>query len=93
MLLRFRSLFLALVVGALLVSIVATAYPLFLSASENQLLASAIDVTTVTPYGMGVAYQSTDVGFRSREPGDGGGTLWERREEVFSEEGPRAATR
>ena len=89
-LLRFRSLFLALVAGALLVSIVATAYPLFLSASENQLLASAIDVTTVTPYGMGVAYRSTDVGFRSREPGGGGGTLWERREEVFSEEAARS---
>ena len=101
-LLRFRSLFLALVVGALLVSVVATAYPLFLSASENELLASAIDVTTVTPYGMGVAYRSTDVGFRSREPGEvggegagegageGGGTLWERRGEVFSEEAARS---
>jgi hypothetical protein len=87
-LLRFRSLFVALLVGTLLVSVVATAYPLFLSASENGLLASAIDVSTVTPYGMGVAYRSTDVGFRSREPG--GATLWERREEVFTAEAARS---
>lgn len=82
-LLRFRSLFAALAVGTFLVTVVAAAYPLFLSASENELLASAIDVATVTPYGMGIAHRSTEVGLRERAP-DGEGLLWERRGDAFA---------
>jgi len=82
-LLRFRSLFTALAVGVFLVSVVAAAYPLFLSASENDLLASAIADPTITRYGMGVAYGVTDQEL-SPDPGDR--TSWERREEAFSEE-------
>ncbi|MGZ8598261.1 MAG: hypothetical protein ACXWXB_08695 [Actinomycetota bacterium] len=82
-LLRFRSLFVALVVGTFLVAVVAAAYPLFLSASENELLASAIDDATVTPYGMGIAYRSTEVGLLERAP-DGEGLLWERRGDAFA---------
>ncbi len=82
-LLRFRSLFAALAVGTFLVTVVAAAYPLFLSASENELLASAIDDATVTPYGMGIAHRSTEVGLRERAP-DGEGLLWERRGDAFA---------
>lgn len=82
-LLRFRSLFAALAVGTFLVTVVAAAYPLFLSASENELLASAIDDATVSPYGIGIAHRSTEVGLRERAP-DGDGLLWERRGDAFA---------
>ena len=82
-LLRFRSLFAALAVGTFLVTVVAAAYPLFLSASESELLASAIDDATVTPYGMGIAYRSTEVGLLQRAP-DNEGLLWERRGDAFA---------
>ena len=84
MLLRFRSLFASLAVGAFLVTVVATSYPVFLSASENELLGAAIADATVTRYGMGVAYRSTDVSLTRPSP-DGSGTLWQRRGEVFTE--------
>jgi putative ABC transport system permease protein len=86
-LLRFRSLFAAFAVGALLVAVVASAYPMFLSASQNDLLRAAIANGTVTPYGMGLAYRSTDV------PIDAGGArvpLWERRGEAFAAEAARS---
>jgi putative ABC transport system permease protein len=80
-LLRFRSLFAALAVGVFLVSVVASAYPMFLSASQNDLLGEAIDDGTVTPYGMGLAYRSTDVPIDAV----GGRTpLWQRRAEAFA---------
>ncbi|MET0801744.1 MAG: hypothetical protein ABWZ53_11320 [Actinomycetota bacterium] len=89
-LLRFRSLFAALAVGAFLVSVVATAYPLVVSASENELLASAIGNATVTPYGMGVAYRSNGVGFDQAFPGSGE-LIWQEREDVFTQEAARSA--
>ncbi len=82
-LLRFRSLFAALAVGVFLVSVVAAAYPLFLSASENDLLASAIADPTVTRYGMGIAYGATDQAL-SPDPGEPRG--WTRLGKAFSEE-------
>ncbi|HET9311761.1 MAG TPA: hypothetical protein VFP41_11140 [Actinomycetota bacterium] len=82
-LLRFPSLFAALAVGVFLVSVVATAYPLFLSASQNDLLASAIADPTVTRYGMGIAYGASD---QVLSPDTGGRTIWERRGKEFSEE-------
>ena len=88
-LLRFRSLFAALTGGAFLVCLVAAAFPLFLSAAENELLASAIDDPGVTPYGMGIGYRSTEVGI-SQPAADGKGTLWERRGEVFTAEAGRS---
>ena len=85
--LRFRSLFAAFAVGVFLVSVVASAYPMFLSASQNDFLATAIDDGTVTPYGMGLAYRSTDV------PIDAAGAqvpLWQRRAEAFATEAARS---
>lgn len=83
-LLRFRSLFAALAVGAFLVAVVSAAYPSFLSASQSDLVASAVENPTVTPYGMGFAYKSTDV--RPSQRGPGGGVLWREREASFTEE-------
>src|SRR5215204_1395562 len=82
-LLRFRSLFAAFVVGTFLVSLVASAYPMFLSASQNDLLADAIGNGTVTRYGMGLAYRSTDVPI---DADDGRVPLWRRRGEAFTAE-------
>jgi putative ABC transport system permease protein len=79
-LLRFRSLFLALAAGILVVAVVAAAAPLFVSAAENDLLASEIANPTVTPHGMGIAYTSTRLGFDERF---GGVSLAEARGEAF----------
>ena len=88
-LLRFRSLFTAFVVGSFLVSVVASAYPMFLSASQNDLLADTIDNGTVTRYGMGLAYRSTDVPIDA----DGGRVpLWRRRGEAFASEAARSSS-
>ena len=88
-LLRFRSLFTAFVVGSFLVSVVASAYPMFLSASQNDLLADTIDNGTVTRYGMGLAYRSTDVPIDA----DGGrAPLWRRRGEAFAAEAARSSS-
>ncbi|HWC70496.1 MAG TPA: hypothetical protein VG993_04960 [Actinomycetota bacterium] len=86
-LVRFRSLFAALAVGTFLVSVIATAYPTFLSASQSDLLASAIADPTVTRYGMGVAYGATHQVLSSDT---GGRTIWQRRESAFSQQVARS---
>src|SRR5580765_2515564 len=53
-LLGYPSLFAALALGAFLVVVSTTAYPLFLSASGGALVRSAIDDPTVTRYGAGI---------------------------------------
>ena len=87
-LLRFPSLFAALSVGVFLVSMVATAYPLFLSASENDLLASAIADPTVTRYGIGISYGSTHLAFASVASGER--PLGEQRGRAFAKEVARS---
>ena len=62
-LVRYPGLLAAVVVGALLLSLVAAAYPLFLSRSEGELLESAIANPTITPYGAGMFYSVTNVRF------------------------------
>ena len=62
-LVRYPGLLAAVVVGALLLSLVAAAYPLFLSRSEGELLDSAIANPTITPYGAGMFYSVTNVRF------------------------------
>jgi putative ABC transport system permease protein len=80
---RFPALFSALVLGAFLVAVAVASYPLFISSSESELLASQIAEPLVTPYGMGVMYRSTNIGFT--DPGPGGeGVLYRRRGEVFA---------
>jgi putative ABC transport system permease protein len=88
-LLRFRSLFAALAVGVFLVSVVAAAYPLFLSASENDLLDSAIADPTITRYGMGIAYGATD---QALSPDPGNPRSWTRLGKAFSDEAAASET-
>ena len=82
-LLRHPSLFAALALGAFLVVVSTVAYPLFLSASGSALVTSAIDDPTVTRFGAGIIYTSTNVRFDKASP-DGHGLLSDRRREVFS---------
>jgi hypothetical protein len=74
--------------GALLVVIAATSYPLFASASENELLRAGIADRLVTPYGAGFTYRSTHVVFKART--DDGSSVWRRRAEVFSRQTARS---
>ena len=83
-LLRHPSLFAALALGAFLVVVSTVAYPLFLSASGSALVASEIDNPTVTRFGAGIIYTSTNVPFDKASP-DGHGLLSDRRREVFSQ--------
>ena len=83
-LLRHPSLFAALALGAFLVVVSTVAYPLFLSASGSALVSSAIDDPTVTRFGAGIIYTSTNVRFDKASP-DGHGLLSDRRREVFSQ--------
>ncbi len=81
-LLRHPSLFAALALGAFLVVVSATAYPLFLSASGGALVRSAIGDPTVTRYGAGITYTVTNVPFAKASP-DGHGLLIDRRLQLF----------
>lgn len=60
-LLRYPGLLGAVVLGSLLVSLVASAYPLFVSRSEGTLLASELRDPTVSRYGAGILYSVTNV--------------------------------
>ena len=82
-LLRYPGLLGAVTLGALLVALVAAAYPIFLSRSEGQLLASQIAGPTVTRYGAGVFYGVTNVRFGERAY-VGSGTQLERLDEAFA---------
>jgi putative ABC transport system permease protein len=60
-LLRYPGLLTSVLVGALLLSLVAAAYPVFLSRSEGALLATEIADPTISPYGAGMFYGATNV--------------------------------
>ena len=76
-LVRRPALLAAVMLGALLVTVVSTAYPLFLSASDSNILASAVAQPDFTRYGTGLEYRSTDIPFDAKAP-DGGSLLQER---------------
>ena len=65
-LVRYPGLLAAVVVGALLLSLVAAAFPLFLSRSEGDLLRARIMDPTVGRNGAGLFYSITNVGFREK---------------------------
>ena len=83
-LLRHPSLFAALALGAFLVVVSSTAYPLYLSASGGALVRSGIDDPTVTRYGAGITYTVTNVRFAKASP-DGHGLLIDRRLQLFDD--------
>jgi hypothetical protein len=68
-LVRYPGLLAAVVVGALLLSLVAAAFPLFLSRSEGDLLREGITDATIGRNGAGLFYSVTNVGFRERVRG------------------------
>ena len=78
-LVRYPALFAAIALGAMLVVVVSTAYPLFLSASDSDLLASTMARPAFTPYGSGLGYRSTHIPFDATGP-DGGSLLQERQD-------------
>jgi hypothetical protein len=88
-LLRYPGLFAAAIIGSLLMSFVAAAYPMFLSRNQAELLQKQIGSPTVTRYGAGVFYGMTNVGFREETPE--GDRLMDRLNELFdrvSADGP-----
>jgi hypothetical protein len=72
------------VVGAVLLSLVAVSYPLFLSRSEGELLRSKISDPTISPYGAGMFYGVTNVRLKERAPGQKRQLLADRLDEVFA---------
>ena len=68
-LVRYPGLLAAVVVGALLLSLVAAAFPLFLSRSEGELLHEGIRDPTIGRNGAGLFYSVTNVHFREKARG------------------------
>jgi len=94
-LVRYPGLLAAVVVGALLLSLVAAAYPLFLSRSEGELLDSAIANPTITPYGAGMFYSVTNVRFGEKVRRGSDVLLEDRLDQEFTRlasEGPHLAS-
>lgn len=92
-LVRYPGLLAAVVVGAVLLSLVAAAYPLFLSRSEGELLRAEIANPTITPYGAGMFYSVTNVRLEERVP-RGEELLSDRLDEEFTRlaaDGPHLA--
>mgnify|MGYP003396416794 FL=1 len=57
-LLRFPALFVSIAVGALLLALAASAYPLFISASASELVKARIDDPTYTRWAVGMMYRN-----------------------------------
>ena len=82
-------------VGALLLSLVAAAYPLFLSRSEGELLEAEIANPTITPYGAGMFYSVTNVRFKEKVGRGSNELLADRLDQEFTRlaaEGPHLAS-
>jgi putative ABC transport system permease protein len=91
---RYPGLLAAVVVGALLLSLVAAAYPLFLSRSEGELLDAEIANPTITPYGAGMFYSVTNVRFKEKVERGSDELLADRLDQEFTRlaaEGPHLA--
>ncbi|MFI5054718.1 MAG: hypothetical protein ACHQDE_10175, partial [Acidimicrobiia bacterium] len=75
--------FAGLAVGSLLIVVTVVAYPLFISATRDRLVETAVGDPTTTRYGAGITYTATEVRFTERSP-DGHGLLYARREQLFA---------
>jgi len=58
LLLRFPGLFVSIAVGALLLALAASAYPLFISASASELVKARIDDPSYTRWAVGITYRN-----------------------------------
>jgi putative ABC transport system permease protein len=81
---RYPGLLAALAVGALLLSLTAAAYPLFLSGSAARLLRGEIAESLVGRYGIGLTYRTRTVPIHEPAP-EGEGLLYEARGRTFAE--------
>ncbi len=61
LLLRFRALFAAIGIGALLLALAVAAYPLFTAASASQLFRNAVDRPSITRYAAGLTFTFRDL--------------------------------
>jgi putative ABC transport system permease protein len=61
LLLRFRALFAAITIGALLLALAVAAYPLFTAASAGQLLRNAVERPSITRYAAGLTFTFRDL--------------------------------
>jgi putative ABC transport system permease protein len=61
LLLRFRALFAAIGIGALLLALAVAAYPLFTAASASQLFRNAVDRPSITRYAAGLTFTFRDM--------------------------------
>jgi hypothetical protein len=87
-LLRYPGLFVALAVGALLLSLAAVSYPLFISATAGDLVEAEIQETLVTRWGAGVTYRADQAPLQLEAPDGRGGTApaHEMRDALFRRE-------
>jgi hypothetical protein len=60
-LLRYPGALVALIVGALLLAVTITAYPLFVSASASRLVEDQVSAPLMTRFGAGITYRARDV--------------------------------
>jgi putative ABC transport system permease protein len=91
---RYPGLLAAVVVGALLLSLVAAAYPLFLSRAEGELLRAEIANPTISPYGAGMFYGVTNVRLGEKVRRGSDVLLSDRLDQVFTRlaaDGPHLA--
>lgn len=85
---RRPALFAALALGGILVTLTAAAAPLFVAASESELLTSTIADPILTRYRVGIMYHATHVPFS--EPAPDGGSLTQERGAAFAAEAARS---
>jgi putative ABC transport system permease protein len=78
-LLRYPGALVALLVGALLLALTITAYPLFVSASASRLVEDQVTAPLMTRYGAGITYLARDVPLSGGTPAP----LYRRRDELF----------
>ncbi|HJV05537.1 MAG TPA: hypothetical protein VJ868_09780, partial [Actinomycetota bacterium] len=69
-LLRYPGALVALIVGALLLALTITAYPLFVSATAGNLVEEQVRNPLLTRYGAGITYRARDVLLREGRPGE-----------------------
>ncbi|MGH2807826.1 MAG: hypothetical protein ACRDKT_11190 [Actinomycetota bacterium] len=81
-LLRFPTLAIAIAAGALILALAAVSYPLFLSAARNELVTATLSKSTVSRYGAGITYRSTNVRFGERVQ-ETREVIYEARDELF----------
>jgi hypothetical protein len=82
--LRWPGLLTSLTVGTLLLALAAAASPMFISAQTSELVAAEIGSPTLTRYGVGIMYETSELGFDRAAPGMEGAPLFRLQNEAFA---------